>query len=115
MNITKEQVKAWDACRGGYAWFLEKFPQGGVYAAVHQALIDDNRFVDAQWLVDKMYSSYWNDPSFPKAETAATDKLTGSLNSMEFPSADVDGDSDGDSSGVRARIGSSGVRAQIGS
>ncbi|MEL5348130.1 hypothetical protein PTR23_25780 [Serratia nevei] len=112
MQITKEQVKAWHACTDGYRWFLEKFPQGGAYAAVHQALTDDKRFDDARWLVSQMYKTHLNSAEFIKAETAATDKMVTDLTSMEHPADQVDGEN---SSGDYARIGSSGNYAQIGS
>ncbi|HHJ0460940.1 TPA: hypothetical protein ACQDQ8_004824, partial [Serratia marcescens] len=112
MQITKEQVKAWHACTDGYRWFLEKFPQGGAYAAVHQALTEDKRFDDARWLVSQMYRTHLNNAEFIKAETAATDKLVTDLTSMEQPADKVEGEN---SSGYNARIGSSGYNARIGS
>ncbi|MDA5524915.1 hypothetical protein PGS42_21035 [Yersinia kristensenii] len=108
MQITKEQVKTWQACTGGYRWFLEKFPQGGAYSAVHSALNEDKRFDDARWLVNQMYRTFLGNAEFIKAETDATDKMIADLNGMELP----DGES---SSGNYARIGSSGNYAQIGS
>ncbi|MDV1101787.1 YdhT family protein [Raoultella ornithinolytica] len=112
MQITKEQVKNWHACTDGYRWFLEKFPQGGAYADVHGALVTDKRFDDARWLVNKMYRTFLDSAEFIQAETAATDKLIGELNSMPQPSDQVEGEN---SSGYNARIGSSGYNAQIGS
>ena len=110
MQITKEQVKSWNACTDGYRWFLEKFPQGGAYVTVHQALTDDKRFDDARWLVDQMYKTHLNNPEFIQAETAATDKMVSDLTSMEHPA-----DGGENSSGYYAQIGSSGDDAQIGS
>ncbi|WP_410743054.1 YdhT family protein [Citrobacter koseri] len=121
MQITKERVKNWHACTDGFRWFLDKFPQGGAYADVHGALVADKRFDDARWLVDKMYSTFLDNPEFIKTETAATDKMVGELTSMEFSGDQVDGENNsGDyarigSSGDSARIGSSGDSAQIGS
>ncbi|MEL5228807.1 hypothetical protein PTR07_22645, partial [Serratia nevei] len=121
MQITKEQVKAWHACTDGYRWFLEKFPQGGAYAAVHQALTEDKRFDNARWLVSQMYKTHLNSAEFIKAETAATDKMVTDLTSMEQPADKIEGEnSSGDyarigSSGDYARIGSSGYNARIGS
>ncbi|MFV9175984.1 hypothetical protein [Serratia marcescens] len=112
MQITKEQVKAWHACTDGYRWFLEKFPQGGAYAAVHQALTEDKRFDDARWLVSQMYKTHLNSAEFIKAETAATDKMVTDLTSMEHPADQVEGEN---SSGDYAKIGSSGDDAKIGS
>ncbi|HAZ8272803.1 TPA: hypothetical protein J8L78_003824, partial [Citrobacter koseri] len=112
MQITKERVKNWHACTDGFRWFLDKFPQGGAYADVHGALVADKRFDDARWLVDKMYSTFLDNPEFIKTETAATDKMVGELTSMEFSGDQVDGENN---SGYYARIGSSGDSAQIGS
>src|SRR5690606_24460452 len=55
LSITKERVKAWHACADGYRWFLDKFPQGGEFAGVYRALIDDKRGSDADWLVGKLF------------------------------------------------------------
>ncbi|HEJ0180591.1 TPA: hypothetical protein SLO90_001274, partial [Citrobacter koseri] len=112
MQITKEQVKDWHACTDGFRWFLDKFPQGGAYADVHGALVADKRFDDARWLVDKMYSTFLDNPDFIKTETAATDKMVGELTSMELPGDQVD---EVNNSGDSARIGSSGYSARIGS
>ncbi|WP_206194480.1 hypothetical protein [Serratia proteamaculans] len=112
MQITKDQVKAGHACTDGYRWFLEKFPQGGAYAAVHQALTEDKRFDDARWLVSQMYRTHLNSAEFIKAETAATDKMVTDLTSMDQPADQVEGEN---SSGYNAQIGSSGYNARIGS
>lgn len=58
LAITKERVKAWDACSGGYRWFLEKFPEGGEFAEVHKALIADKRDDYADWLVEKAFDDF---------------------------------------------------------
>ncbi|MCL2904753.1 hypothetical protein [Brenneria tiliae] len=111
LKITKGQVKSWEACRGGYAWFVEKFPQGGEYADVHQALLDDNRIDDASWLVGKVYETFWGTPELPRAEAAAGDRMIQSLNSMEMPTAESiisETDSDSESSGDWTQQASSG-------
>ncbi|EIL8246999.1 hypothetical protein LMD82_002084, partial [Salmonella enterica] len=120
--ITKEQLKKWRACTGGYRWFLNKFPQGGTYTDVHKALIADEYYDDAHWLVNKMYDTYPDNPEFLQAETDMTNKMVGELTSMELSS---DQAAEGEiisvafaqisSSGNRARIGSSGYRARISS
>ena len=56
LQITKDRVKAWDACVSGYKWFLEKFPQGGEFAEVYAALQTDKRYDDSVWLVDKLFA-----------------------------------------------------------
>jgi len=58
LEITKDRVKAWSACSGGYRWFLNKFPEGGAFADVHKALIEDKRGSDADWLVGKAFDEF---------------------------------------------------------
>ena len=53
MQITKELLKEKSACADGYRWFLEKFPEGGEYQAVLDALCEDDRLDDAKWLLGK--------------------------------------------------------------
>ncbi|EMA6536145.1 hypothetical protein U3708_001026, partial [Salmonella enterica] len=101
--ITKEQLKKWHACTEGYRWFLDKFPQGGVYTNVRDALIADRHYDDARWLVDRMYDSYPDNPEFIRAETASTDKMVGELTSIGHLSNQTEGEN---SSGDYAQIGS---------
>jgi hypothetical protein len=54
--ITKERVKAWEACHSGYRWFLDKFPQGGQFAEVYASLQADKRYDDSGWLLDKVFA-----------------------------------------------------------
>ena len=54
LEITKERVKEWSACSGGYRWFLEQFPQGGQFVPVYRALRAAGRADDANWLVGKI-------------------------------------------------------------
>ena len=58
LAITKDRVKAWSACADGYRWFLDKFPQGGEFAAVYRSLIEDRRGDDADWLVGKLFDEF---------------------------------------------------------
>ena len=58
LEITKDRVKAWSACSHGYRWFLNKFPEGGAFADVHKALIEDKRGSDADWLVGKAFDEF---------------------------------------------------------
>lgn len=55
-QITKERLKEWSACADGYRWFLEKFPQGGQYADVYTALVNDGRCDGAGWLADRAFA-----------------------------------------------------------
>lgn len=51
-RITKERLRAWEACATGFRWFVEKFPQGAEFAEVYAALVADKRHGDADWLVE---------------------------------------------------------------
>ncbi|WP_025123828.1 hypothetical protein, partial [Serratia sp. H1n] len=107
MQITKEQVQKL-ACSDGFAWFKEKFPQGGDYAEIIQALNADKKYEWARWGVSQAYKTFLQGETkaeFIKAETKATDAMVVELNSMEHPADQVEGEN---SSGDDARIGSSG-------
>ena len=56
-EITRELLKEWEACTGGFKWFCSKFPQGASFADVYKALRDDKRFGDANWLVDRVFEN----------------------------------------------------------
>ena len=56
LQVTEAKLIDWSACSSGKNWFLEKFPQGGMFGDVYQALRDDRRYDDGNWLVEKMFS-----------------------------------------------------------
>lgn len=56
LAITKDRLKGWSACAGGYRWFLEKFPQGGEFADVYAALQEDKRYDDSGWLLNHVFA-----------------------------------------------------------
>ena len=56
LQITEDRLRAWCACFDGYRWFLDKFPQGGVFFEVYAALQADRRHDDSGWLVEKMFA-----------------------------------------------------------
>ncbi len=56
LNVTEAKLIDWSACSSGKNWFLEKFPQGGMFGEVYQALRDDRRYSDGDWLVEKVFS-----------------------------------------------------------
>ena len=56
LQITKDRLREWSACASGYSWFLEKFPQGGLFGDVYNALRDDRRYQDCDWLVERVFS-----------------------------------------------------------
>ena len=55
LEITKDRLREWSACTSGYGWFLEKFPQGGMFCEVYNALRDDRRYRDGDWLVEHVF------------------------------------------------------------
>jgi Ca2+-binding RTX toxin-like protein len=110
MQITKEQLKQWSACRDGYEWFLRQFPEGtGTYHDIVTALYADKRAADARWLSDNCYRAF-GVAEFSPVELASLNAMAIELNSLEHPA-----DSELCSSGYGAQIGSSGNGAQIGS
>ena len=56
LEINKERLRQWEACASGTRWFLEKFPQGGMFGEVYNALRDDRRYQDGDWLVERVFS-----------------------------------------------------------
>ena len=56
LEITKERLREWSACTSGYGWFLEKFPQGGMFGEVYNALRDDRRCDDSDWLINHVFA-----------------------------------------------------------
>jgi len=56
LQVTEAKLIDWSACASGKNWFLEKFPQGGMFGDVYQALLDDRRYDDGNWLVEKVFS-----------------------------------------------------------
>jgi len=62
MQITKELLKDWGACRDGFAWFMSKFPQGAEYAEVNRALREEKRYPDSSWLTNHVYASLLDKP-----------------------------------------------------
>ena len=54
--ITKQRVKDWQACEGGYRWFLENYkPAEAEFVPVYQHLVRDDRGGDANWLMGKLF------------------------------------------------------------
>ena len=56
LEINKERLRQWEACASGTRWFLEKFPQGGMFGEVYNALREDRRYQDGDWLVERVFS-----------------------------------------------------------
>ncbi|AQS90490.1 hypothetical protein A0U94_05395 [Gluconobacter albidus] len=125
-EITLLRIREWGACGDGRDWFREKFPQGGDYGLVMNALYDDRRFVDAQWLASKVFAEIKDTAAIVGSEVSAIQSATkGKDESGNYARIGSSGDdarigSSGDdarigSSGNYARIGSSGNYARIGS
>ena len=56
LEINKERLREWSACASGVSWFLDKFPQGGLFADVYNGLRDDRRYQDSDWLIDHVFA-----------------------------------------------------------
>jgi len=54
LEINKERLREWHACTSGYEWFLNHFPQGGMFIEVYNALREDRRYQDSEWLADRV-------------------------------------------------------------
>ncbi len=122
-TLTHELVKSWSPCADGYRWFLNKFPQGGAYTAVHSALREDNQFTDAGWLFNNALAyALRNAPGVTadlvagQSDEAAKLIEATSPAKLKVPSSDdVNVTTENDNGDDDARIGSSGDGAQIGS
>ena len=57
MQITKQKLADWSACRDGVRWFLKKFPQGAHFREVHEAMRVDRRYSDADWLIERVFAN----------------------------------------------------------
>ena len=54
--ITKQRVKDWQVCEGGYRWFLENYkPAEAEFVPMYQHLVRDDRSSDANWLMGKLF------------------------------------------------------------
>ncbi len=108
LTITTELLREWQACKGGYSWFVAKFPQGGTYGDVQAALRAEKLGDYSHWLADKMFSSLLETPSMTPALVEEI-KAGADVAHVDEDSARIG------SSGESARIGSSGHSARIGS
>ncbi len=122
LTITLRLLREWQACSDGRQWFETKFPQGGTYPAVQQALRDDRRFADSRWLTNAVFRSLLKDPVGVMAavdeDTAAEIKSVQDATKVETTLVVVDSsgtDTLNDGGKRDARIGSSGYGARIGS
>ena len=56
LEINKERLREWSACTSGVRWFLERFPQGGMFGDVYNGLRDNKRYQDSDWLIDRVFA-----------------------------------------------------------
>lgn len=119
MKITTDLLREWSACTDGYGWFIRRFPQGADYGVVQQALRDDNRFDDSNWLTEQTFGHLLVEPSAVSDITAdakaASDKLIAATTALKVDVESVASTTENDNGGDYAQIGSSGNSARIGS
>ena len=108
LAVTESKLVAWSACSSGKSWFLEKFPQGGMFDAVYSALRDDRRYQDGDWLVEKVFSQL-----DAKAKTEQLVSITGADKAKIVAQAKECGSKKGESftTGNWANAATTGYRA----
>ncbi len=57
LQITKDWLKPHSPCADGFRWFIDKFPQGGQFGEVYAALRVDRRYIDSNWLVERVFKN----------------------------------------------------------
>ncbi|MBM9401593.1 hypothetical protein JUN65_08335 [Gluconacetobacter azotocaptans] len=113
--ITLEKIRGWYACGGGRDWFREKFPQGGSYGEVMNALYADNRHGDARWLANKAFDVTSITADFIQSDVQSIISVTNA--EVEIEGADrncSDDDARAGFSGDDAQAGFSGYGARAG-
>jgi len=56
LEINNKRLREWKACRSGYEWFINNFPEGGMFVDVYNALLWNRRYQDSEWLVNLVFS-----------------------------------------------------------
>ncbi|RZN41691.1 hypothetical protein FEK48_06890, partial [Escherichia sp. E2593] len=75
MIITRADLREWRVGAVMYRWFLRRFPQGGIYADIHHALIGEG-FTDwAESLVEYAWKKWLADENFARQEVSSMQKL----------------------------------------
>jgi hypothetical protein len=125
LQITKDLLKPWSPCSGGYKWFVAKFPQGAEFTAVQKALRDDKRFDNARWLTEAVWRNLILETPILTLDVVADHKAealeiiaeTTAL-TLEVPTAEELGagtpTSTSDGGKADSQIGASGDSTQIG-
>ncbi|MGL9720039.1 hypothetical protein [Symbiopectobacterium sp.] len=78
-HITREQLRALHVSRDLYRWFLQRFPTGGSYQAIHEALIGDGRSAWLESLVDYAYAHNFGARPFLEQEIGSARTLAAQL------------------------------------
>ncbi|MCW4579627.1 hypothetical protein, partial [Gluconacetobacter entanii] len=108
-QITLLKIREWGACSDGRDWFREKFPQGGTYGEVMNALYADKRRGDARWLADKAFRVENITAEFIESDVTAILSAT-----KDASEVDTGNYARAGFSGYGARAGFSGDDAQAG-
>ncbi|MBG6249178.1 MULTISPECIES: hypothetical protein [Symbiopectobacterium] len=78
-HITREQLRTLHVSRDLYHWFLQRFPTGGNYQAIHEALIGDGRSAWLESLVDYAYAHNFGARPFLEQEIGSARTLAAQL------------------------------------
>lgn len=117
LEITKERLREWSACASVYGWFLEKFPQGGMFGVVYNALRDDRRYQDGDWLVERVFSQLDAGTkavqlvSITGADKSKIEQLVKECGGNEVEAATTGNWANAATTGYRANAATSGERA----
>ena len=115
MEITKDLLKSWSACRDGYGWFVTKFPQGAPCEEVAAALRTDKRYEDERWLHSNVLTALFNQPEgiadFVQKDVAGLIAEGQAL--IDLPEADTTDESRLAASGNDSRLAASGNGSRL--
>ena len=114
MQITKELLKKWKACKSSYEWFLEKFPQSGSFSEISSALKLEKHYDDDSWLTKKVFESAFKSPD--QIKSIVDDQVKIALKEVEGSPNSSSGDySKAASSGYGSTAASSGYSSKAAS
>lgn len=113
MIISRADLREWRVGAVMYRWFLRRFPQGGSYADIHHALINEG-FTDwANSLAEYAWKKWLTDENFAREDVSSMQRLAKNSWCSQFASAD-----DNARAGCcedNARIVTAGYAAQVAS
>ncbi|MCW2488279.1 protein YdhT [Candidatus Symbiopectobacterium sp. NZEC127] len=78
-HITREQLRALHVSRDVYRWFLRRFPTGGSYQAIHEALIGEGHSAWLESLVDYAYAHSFGALRFLEQEIGSARAMAAQL------------------------------------